>query len=786
LELIELDDFLLSLFRDEVGKFVQMLNDGLVALEQDTTNTQPIEPLMRAAHSIKGAARVVSVEPALHIAHAMEDCFVATGQGKLTLSSGSIDVLLEAVDWITRIAAAVGPDFATWVEQQQPAMNELLERLRGVREGRAVESRSGEASRPALGPAESSATSSAPPAVPTAADDVAQVQPAQATDPIVATTVAVQPGAVTSPGPRASAESGQSVVRVAAHSLTRLLGLAGESLVEARWLQPFAKSLLNLRREHDRLADLLEGLDRTLPDSGRNAGSFDMIVDMRQRLAHCREQLTDRIEVFDNHGRTSDDLNTRLYNEIIASRMRPFADGTLGFPRLVRDLARELGKKVRLEVTGEETTVDRDVLEKLDAPLNHVVRNAIDHGIETPADRVAAGKPETAQLRINARHSAGMLVISISDDGRGIDVEEIRAKVVERKLATVELASRMSNSELLDFLFLPGFSTREQVTEVSGRGVGLDVVQTMLRSVHGSVQIQTQPGRGTTFRLQLPVTLSVIRAVLVEIGGERYAFPHNRIDRLMRLPRTDLQSLEHRHYFTVEGRHVGVVMGRQLLRLEGQVAHEELPLVFFSSHSDEYAIVVDAFLGEQDLVVRPLDSRLDKVPNISAAAVLDDGSPVLIIDLDDVRTSITRLLETGRLERVNVVDIPRAARNLKRILVVDDSITVREVERQLLAARGYEVVVAVDGVDGWDAVRSSRFDLVVTDIDMPRMDGLDFTQRIKRDEGLRAIPVVIVSYKDSDTDRFRGLEAGANYYLTKSSYHDKSLLNAVEELIGVP
>ena len=768
-----MDDFLLSLFRDEVSKFVQMLNDGLVALEQDPTNSQHIEPLMRAAHSIKGAARVVAVEPALPIAHAMEDCLVAAQQGKLALSIAGIDVLLEGVDWITRIAAAVGPEFEPWVEQHQSGMNDLLNRLHGVREGRVSDVYGSGESKSSSEPSEAAPTFTTPAVAPAALD--AGVGRTILSDAGVTTDKIVRP-----------TESAQPVVRVAAQSLTRLLGLAGESLVEARWLQPFAKSLLNLRREQDRLADLLEGLNRSIAESGSPGGNSYLIDDMRRRISHCRGQLADRIDVFENHARTSDDLNTRLYNEIITSRMRPFADGTQGFPRVVRDLARELGKKARLEVTGEETTVDRDLLERLDAPLNHVLRNAIDHGVESPADRMAAGKPETAQIRIDARHSAGMLVISISDDGRGIDVERIRAKVVDRKLASAELAARMSNSELLEFLFLPGFSTREQVTQISGRGVGLDVVQSMLRSVQGSVQIQTQPGVGTTFRLRLPVTLSVIRAVLVEIGGERYAFPHNRIDRLMRLPRIDLHSLEHRHYFTVDGRHIGVVMGRQLLRVEGQIGRDELPLVIFSSHADEYAIVVDAFLGEQDLVIRPLDPRLDKVPSISAAAVLDDGSPVLIIDLDDVRTSITRLLETGRLERADLVDAPRAVRHLKRILVVDDSITVREVERQLLATRGYEVVVAVDGADGWDAVRSSPFDLVVTDIDMPRMDGLDFTQRIKRDDKLRSIPVVIVSYKEREEDRFRGLDAGANYYLTKSSYHDASLLEAVEDLIGPP
>jgi two-component system sensor histidine kinase and response regulator WspE len=456
-----------------------------------------------------------------------------------------------------------------------------------------------------------------------------------------------------------------------------------------------------------------------------------------------------------------------------------------GLPRLVRDLARQLGKNVQLEIQGETTEVDRDILEKLDAPLNHLVRNALDHGFETPAERQAAGKPETGRLRVEAAHSAGLLSITVADDGRGIDVEQVRRKIVERGLAGADIADKLSAAEVLEFLFLPGFSTATTVTEISGRGVGLDVVHARVQSVGGQVHIDSEPARGTTFRVQLPVTLSVLRAVVVKIAGEPYAFPHNRIDRLIRIARSELHSLENRQYFEVDGQNVGTVMARQVLRLEGpEEPGEDLLVVLFGDRKSRCGLVVDALLGEQDLVVRPLDRRLGKVPNLHAAAILDDGSPVLIVDPDDLRRSIEKLLQGGRLQRANESAAPAEERRPNRVLVVDDSITVREVERQLLANQGYLVEVAVDGMEGWNLVREGRFDLVVSDIDMPRLNGLELVRRIKADSRLQRLPVIIVSYKDRDEDRLLGLEAGANYYLTKSSFHDDTLIRAVRELIG--
>jgi two-component system, chemotaxis family, sensor histidine kinase and response regulator WspE len=745
------DTSLIDLFREEVRANTQVLNDGLVALEQGIASPDQLEAMMRAAHSIKGAARVVNVPPAVEVSHAMEDCFVRAQKAELTLTNEVVDVLLAGVDMLQAIAQAAGSEFPAWLESRSGDVAQMVQSLQRVAGQAKAELAPGQT----VPTTEKAATSTAVdiPAAPTPAASSSQVE--------------------------------EGVVRVTARSLTRLMALAGESLVEARWLDPFSKSLLQLKRQQTQVVNILEGLQEAAEHRESREQVDGLLIDARQRLAACCELLSHRIEEFDRRVRNTDDLSTRLYREVISSRMRPFRDGVQGLPRLVRDLARQLGKKAQLEILGEATEVDRDILEKLDAPLNHLVRNALDHGLETPDQRQAVGKSEVGRLRIEAVHSAGLLSITISDDGRGIDLDRLRQAVVERGHTDAEMAGKLSDAELLDFLFLPGFSTTSEVTEISGRGVGLDAVHAMVQSVGGHIHVYAQPGRGMRFQLELPITLSVLRAVVVNIAGEPYAFPHNRIDRVIRLAHDDLRSLENRQYFEVDGQNVGIVIARQVLQLNApEATAEDLIVVLLSRQSARYGVVVDSLLGEQDLVVRPLDRRLGKVPNLHAAAVLDDGSPVLIVDPDDLWSSIDKLLEGHRLQRAGATTAQSERHHRKRVLVVDDSITVREVERQLLTNHGYVVEVAVDGMEGWNLVREGRFDLVVSDIDMPRLNGIELVRKIKADPRLQAIPVVIVSYKDRDEDRLRGLEAGANYYLTKSSFHDDTLIQAVRELIG--
>ena len=749
---------MLELFRLEAESQTSVLSAGVLAIEDLDKSPETIEAMMRAAHSLKGAARIVGLEPAVQVAHALEDVFVAAGKGDLRVRPEHADVLLAAIDFLGSIAVAddsLKPG-SPWADRA----TEVVTRLAALPAG-------GGAPRRPTPPAEPSPEPAAPAAPPSA--PVGEPRPAGAGE----------------AAPARGGEPADRVVRVSADSLTRLVGLAGEALVETRQLRPFVDALLQFRSAQADLCDALAALDDKLEAGEQTAAAVAAAVaTIRQRADAGLATLVRHADEFESFARRNEDLSHRLHHEVIASRMRPLADGVRGFPRLVRDLARTLGKQARFEVVGEQTGVDRDILDKLEAPLSHLIRNAIDHGIEPPAERAVAGKPAAGMIRLEARHRAGMLHITLADDGRGIDVEALRERAVARGLVARGVADQLGEHELLEFLFLPGFSTKERVTEISGRGVGLDVVQSMVKAVGGGVRVTTRPGRQTIFTLQLPITMSVIRALLVQVAGEPYAFPLTRIDHILHVSQDRIRTIEGRQYFDHDGTAVGLVLAAQILELGGQAPADPLPVVVVSDRGQQFGMIVDAFLGERDLEVRPLDARLGKVADINSASLLENGEPVLIVDVEDLVRSIDNVLAGRRLSRVEFEQRTEAARPRKRILVVDDSITVRELERQLLQSRGYAVDVAVDGMDGWNAVRGAPYDLIVTDVDMPRMDGIGLVSLVKADPARREIPVVIVSYKDREEDRLRGLDAGANRYLTKSSFHDETFVDTIVDLIG--
>jgi two-component system sensor histidine kinase and response regulator WspE len=323
------------------------------------------------------------------------------------------------------------------------------------------------------------------------------------------------------------------------------------------------------------------------------------------------------------------------------------------------------------------------------------------------------------------------------------------------------------------------------VTEISGRGVGLDVVQDMVRRVRGSVTVSSELGKGTRFELQLPLTLSVMRVLLVEVSGEPYAIPLAHIARTLKLPIGSIDSTEGRRHFDLDGERIGLVTAHQALGIGSpRPDDEQVSVIVLSGHGHRYALVVDRLLAERQLVVQPLDARFGKIPDVAAGALMEDGSPVLILDVEDLVRTIEKLVATGAVSDVGPRTQARPAAKRQRVLVIDDSLTVRELERKLLASNGYDVEVAVDGMDGWNAVRTGGFDLVITDVDMPRMNGIELVTLVKKDPQLKSLPVMIVSYKDRPEDRRRGLDAGADYYLAKGSFHDDPLLQAVKDLIG--
>ena len=662
------DASLLELFSLEAEAQTQVLNEGLLALERNPTQADQLEACMRAAHSLKGAARIVGVDAGVSVSHVMEDCLVSAQEGRLYLQREHIDALLQGTDLLMRIATPGNTVTPQDIDGYVAHMNELLD------------------------PSAPSARV-APPEF-----DVSQLLlmpapavPERAHEPVVEPQVEAPVEAAAEPArrPQRLTESGERVLRVTAQRLNSLLDLSSKSLVETQRLKPFLVTLQRLKRMQSTNLRAMDTLNEHLKVAGISHEAEQALVDARQMLAESQHLLGEQTAELDEFCWQAGQRAQLLYDTALACRMRPFADVLVGQERMVRDLGRALGKQIRLEIEGEKTQVDRDVLEKLEAPLIHLLRNAVDHGIETPEQRLLAGKPAEGLIRLRISHQAGLLVLELSDDGAGVDLERLRRTIVERQLSTEETVAQLSEEELLTFLFLPGFSLRDTVTEVSGRGVGLDAVQHMVRLLRGAIVLEHTPQHGSRFHLEVPLTLSVVRSLVVEVADEAYAFPLAHIERMRDLQPEDIVQLEGRQHFWHEGRHVGLVAASQLLqRQPGQSDDETLKVVVIRERDAVYGVAVERFIGERTLVVLPLDPRLGKVQDISAGALLDDGSPVLIVDVEDMLRSVDKLLNTGRLERIDRRNRHTAELTRKRILVVDDSLTVRELQRKLLLNRG--------------------------------------------------------------------------------------------------
>jgi two-component system chemotaxis sensor kinase CheA len=466
-----------------------------------------------------------------------------------------------------------------------------------------------------------------------------------------------------------------------------------------------------------------------------------------------------------------------LQERTMRVRMVPVATITDGLQRAVRDVARSTGKDVRWEVRGEDTELDRGVLQQLSDPLLHLVRNAVDHGIESPGERAAVGKPEQAVVRLHAMQLGSEVIVTITDDGKGIDVDRVRAQAAARGADVTNL----SDEEALYLIFRSGLSTASFVSDISGRGVGLDVVRTNVEAVRGRVEIHTEPGVGTEFRLVVPITLAVMPCLLVEAGGMRHAVPMHSV----------LQAQAEAAEARAEGRPV-VWVGSQAVPLSNLAAVLGLPpdqagpIVVVAGLTRRHAFRVGGLVGQRDVAVKGLSRLLPRLDVLAGASVEPDGSILLVLDIpgliDRART------DRGAVTMASVADAPAAAvptvAARAKLLVVDDALTVRELQRSILERAGYEVVTAVDGVEAMATLAEGPVDLVLTDVEMPRMDGFALTESIRANPARSNLPVLILTSRASENDRQRGMEAGADGYIVKSAFDETALLSAVERLLG--
>lgn len=496
--------------------------------------------------------------------------------------------------------------------------------------------------------------------------------------------------------------------------------------------------------------------------------------------AHLRigAMLQDRYEIDPRDCPEFNDLNQTisvLQDRVMRTQLVPVSTVTTQLHRAVRDLARAQGKEVRWETRGADTEMDRGVLSQLADPLLHLVRNAVDHGIEPPDERVIAGKPRQATLRLHAMQLGSEVIIAVTDDGRGVDVAGLSTEAGRRGIDT----EAMTDNELLRLAFAAGVTTTRFVTDVSGRGVGLDVVRSNVEAVHGRVELRSEQGAGAEFRIIVPITVAVMRCLIVEAGGQQLALPFHRV---MLSQAHDLA-----HISQAQGRPVVWVGGHaipfnDLAETLDLSPSEGVPssVVVLADTSTRHAFAVTSLIGQRDVVIKALNPVLPAVPAVAGASVEPDGSILLVLDPPGL---IQRARQIHR-ESGAMVSSPTSSVDHRRILVVDDALTIRELQRSILERAGFDVRVAVDGIQAMATLAEAPSDLVLTDIEMPNMDGFALTEAIRAHPTLTNIPVLILSSRSSDTDRQRGLDVGADGYIIKSGFDEAGLLSAVNRLLG--
>ncbi len=734
------DSDLLGIFRDEVGEYLATLNSALLQLETTAADAEAMRELNRVAHSMKGAARAVGLKVVETIAHYMEDVFDAALNGHLSLSPDVCDLLYDGLDLIQSAVDGAASD--------EDALAPVLARLEQVI------------------------------AVGAAAADDGDAPPAPVSPALETSTVII----------RAAEES----IRVPVNKLDRLMAEASELLVARMQSEERQQEVEDLRRVHGRWRREWQGvrgayirLARRLQsdqDDLRDdlAALFKFLETNQRHLQETNQGLTQLVQALRQDNLRLTTLTDQLQDDIGGMRMVAFDTLLGGFQRIVRDLARDTGKQVHLDVSGAAVEIDKTVLDVLRDPIMHLLRNAVDHGIETPDERERLGKPRGGRVLIDVEQRGSEILVRVRDDGRGIDPALVRQAAVRQHLLSRQEAELVSDDEARSLIFHPGLTTAAEVTAISGRGIGMDVVRDRVESLRGRLSVQSAPGSGTTIDVSVPVSMTRIRCVLLRAGDEIYAIPSVVVSRMVTLPRAEVFTAENRDMVVIDGQPLPLAGLADVLSLPGAArAAADLVVALVLRAADRtVAFEVDDLVSERELVLKPLGPEIARARFVAGAALLGTGAVIVVLDANDLVRTATGTAVTRRWLAAETPPAAPAARRL-RVLVVDDSITTRTLEKNILETAGFDVTVAIDGVEGWLRLNEGDYDLVISDVEMPNMNGLDLTRQIKSSGHTRDIPVILLTSLARPEQQQAGLQAGADAYLVKSQFDQGELLKMI-------
>lgn len=714
----------LAKFKEETDERLNNLNNELLKLEENPEDEGLLNEVFREAHTLKGSAKMVGLTNINRIAHQMEDLLGRIKEKQFKLTPEINDLLFECLDSTKILLEAeiskkeVNIDVDSLCEElKQACMGTLTrERKKVSRKVSLVEGIPQEVRHEKIG--------------------------------------------------------FEETIRVEIGKLDKLLNLSGEMIInrgklDALFMQ--LKDIFDLTREQMLFLEHLK--------TRANGCKEDV-----EKLALSQQKIKDDMSrLLRKYDEGLNDLNSNtneLEEIVIKIRMLPVSTIFDLFPRVVRDMAKEYDKEINLEIKGEKTGLDKKILEEIKDPLMHIVRNCVDHGIESPEERTLLGKPKAGKICFEARQEGANIIIEVSDDGRGIDSRVIKRVALKKKLITPSQAEKISDENAIYLIFTPGFSTRDKVTDVSGRGVGMDVVKENIERLKGSIIIQTQSGKGTKFTLRMPLTLSITLALIIKSQKHIFAIPTSEVEEITKISMDDVQLVGDKEVVKIKGRTIPFVKLNRILELSEEeiTTNQEMFMIIIYLSGERIGFVVEDVISEQEIVVKNLGGYLKKTDNVAGATIWGDGKVIPILNVFDLMKSAKKVyLEPKIIDKKEIWE--------RSVLVVDDSLTIRELEKNILESVGYNVDVAIDGVQALEKMKQKRFDLVITDITMPNMNGFELTSAIKKDKNYKDIPVIMVTSEEKDEDKRRGIDVGAEAYILKSAFDQRSLLDMIERMV---
>ncbi|MBT6718779.1 MAG: hybrid sensor histidine kinase/response regulator [Nitrospina sp.] len=743
-------------FSEEAGEHISKINHSLLEYEKDTSNFDLLNQVFRSAHTIKGSSKILQLSYISEVAHKFEDVLEALRNKKIPPSKELFSIFFRSVDLMSEMVEKTVTGQKNITDENGICLE--LDRALDQKTMRVSE--------------EKNETLSANPKKPEK-----KLQP-----------TAKKPKSKKSVEP----ETTSTVVDNKPLKKTVETRTPEESIkVQAQKLDDSIKVMGEILSNHGRMKQGLIDLDEILKISKnylefstnpeiaslqiQNTNSTPEAEIAKTLYSKIKKHASNMRDVMNIHGL----LTEGLREKVLQLRMMPLSSAVETFPRLVRDLSASSGKEVDFILEGVDTEMDKRVIEKIGDPLLHMIRNSVDHGIERPEERKRKGKPRKGTLKVSARYEGESVHIEISDDGGGIPIEKIKKKAIQRNLRSNEDLSKMPDAEIANLIFEPGFSTSPIITDISGRGVGMDVVkENIVEQLKGSIQTETHPDKGTCFTIRVPLTLAVMRILLFSVSQTLFGFPISSVREIIRVQKSEIIEVVNKQAIRLRDQIIPVTELKKIINLPetNEREPEDSIILLLAMGNEMIGVMIDHLISEEDMEIKPLPSHMRNSDLASGATITGKGDVVILLH-------VPKIMAKSKIVQESKQTSHSPKKKKQHILIVEDSVSTREIEKSILESYGYQVDIASDGIEGLEKTQKFKYDLVLSDIEMPRLDGFALVEKLRNDAENKHVPIIIVSSRDREEDKRRGIEVGADAYIIKGSFDQSNLLATVQSLI---